>query len=324
MNASAPGKIILFGEHAVVYDKLGISCAVNLRTQVKVKESDKGFITCDKFPEIEYNQEILKEIEEKYNPIIQNKEFSKLIQAPPHHSGLYLLSKIFKETGYKDLHIDITSNVLKNMGSSSALFSALTAALTTKSKDEIATLANQGDILAHGGTPSGIDAATCTHGGFLTFKKSKEKKKLNLKSHLPLIIIDTETPSQTSTTVNRVKTLRDKNKIKIDLILEEINQISTEAIDTIKEENYAHVGQLMNENQELLRQLQVSSEKIDTIINTLSKNPNIFGAKLTGGGGGGCIIALTKNQEEVIQNLKNKGIKSYKVNIDTEGVKRND
>ena len=138
ITTSAPGKIVLFGDLAAVYNKLAISAAINLRAKVSVKESDKGEIYSSKYKiSWKYNKKELISLQKKYDKIISNKEFEKLRTYDISHPTKYLLSKIFDDIGYKNLSITIDTKGPKGIGSSSALSCALTLGIFKLSNRKI-------------------------------------------------------------------------------------------------------------------------------------------------------------------------------------------
>lgn len=323
---SAPGKIILFGERAVVYNKLAISCAVNLRTKVNIKESKRGKIFSS-YGMWTYNKKEIISVRKRYDKIISNEEYSKLRNYEIGHPIRYLLSKLFDDIGYKNLNVIINSKVPKGTGSSSSLACALVFGIYKLfnykiTKKKIIDMSIYFDKIAHGGAPSGIDVATSTYGGFIAFKKNEGAKKLNINFDIPILIVDTEVPSRSSITADSVRYLLKKNFKKTNNTLNAINSISHEAIDYLKNNNKEKLGKLMNKNQILLKNLELSKKEIDKLINYIRKKHNIYGAKLTGGGGGGSIIILAEDYSKMIPDLSKKGFKNYLIRTGVDGVRK--
>lgn len=126
------------------------------------------------------------------------------------------MANIFQNYGFKNLKIEIESKIPKNLGSSSATFAALSLAVLkilgkNPSKKEVSNFALQGDIISHGGIPSGIDNSTVTFGGYIKYRKSKGIQLLKLDFKCPLIIVDSKKPENTSDTVLKIKSLKEKN-----------------------------------------------------------------------------------------------------------------
>ncbi len=177
------------------------------------------------------------------------------------------------------------------------------------------------DNIAHGGTPSGLDASTSTHGGFIAYRKSEGAKKLNVRGNFSLLVVDTHSGLRSSVTANRVRLLIEKNFKKTMGILNSIDSISHKSVDYLKSGNMKKTGELMLQNQEMLRKLGISTNKIDSLISYIKKRYPIYGSKLTGGGGGGSIIVLADDYSKLIKDLNARGYSTYLVNVDNEGVK---
>jgi mevalonate kinase len=334
IKVSAPGKIILFGEHAVVYDKLGIACTIGKRCLVKISpflkegiliESKnfkiKKFISKKKLFEFFQLLKNLKK-EKKFEKI---KEIYKRDKLSP---TLFVLGNIFQKYGFKNLKIEINSEIPKNLGSSSALFSALSFGVLKflgrkPTKKEVSDFAFEGDIIAHGGTPSGIDNATCTYGGYLIYKKSKGIKPLKIDFKIPLLIVDSKRKSKTAQTVSFIRIQKKENPKFVNFVLNNLDTISKEALKSLKSKNLKNLGQLMFDYYQELRKLKISTRQLDKTIEIARKN-GALGAKPTGGWGGGCCLVLAKNQKEIL-NLKREfaknGFPSFQTKIGVEGVK---
>jgi len=331
---SAPGKIILFGEHAVVYGKLGIACAIGRRCTIKISPYKKNGIlikskdlNLNKFMEKEelFNfSKLLIDLknQEKFNQIREIYKKDKL--AP----SFFVVGNIFQKYGFKKIKIEIESEIPKNLGSSSAIFSAITLGVLkflggNPTKKEISDLAFQGDIIAHGGTPSGIDNNIVTYGGFIRHRKSEGITPLDVDFKLPLIIVDSGEPARTGETVSYIRRQREENPKFVNSVLNSLDDIAERALESLNSQNFNNLGNLMLKYYQELKKLDISTSKLDQIIDIALKN-KALGAKPTGGWGGGCCLVLAKNQKEII-NLKRKferyGFKSFQTKIGVEGVK---
>jgi len=329
IKTSAPGKIILFGEHAVVYDKLGIATTVDKTVNVTITENkdnvkiisknlllketlskEKLFEFFDGFEKIKNNFDIIKEFgKNKLSPII------------------FIVSKFMKKFGFYPLTITIDSDIPKNLGSSSAVFSATALALSSftenyLSKQEIADFAYDGDKIAHGGLPSGIDSTVVTYGGYVKYKKQSGFEKLNVNFTIPMIIIDSGEPSLTGVTVPYINKLKNERQIIVNEILEKLDCISHNGLEAINSQNLERIGNLMTDYYNELRRLNISTKNLDNIIDIALKN-NALGAKPTGGWGGGCCIVLTKNQKQasnLIKIYKDNNFNAFQAKIGVKGV----
>ena len=331
---TAPGKVILFGEHAVVYDKLGIAASVDKRCIVTVTSNEednvileiknlylKKSLTENELFELFNIADKLKK-ENKFDEIKELQKKEKL------NAPFFVIASLMKKYGFKPIKIIDESKVPKNLGSGSSAFSAIALALSkflgaNLTKKEISDLAYEGDVIAHGGTPSGIDSSIVTYGGYIKYRKSEGVKPLNINFNLPLIFVDSGEPAKTSETVPYVRKQREENKEFVDMILERLNNISVQSLDALKGQNLELIGELMLEYYLELKKLNISTEKLDKIIEIAVKN-KALGAKPTGGWGGGCCIVLAKDQsqaEELIKIYKENGFNSFQAKIGVKGVR---
>ena len=333
-RASSPGKVILFGEHAVVYDKIGIATAVDKRCFVTADKNEENNIMIDNrglnlkktltkndILELFYKVDKLKK-ENRFDEIKEIGNKDKL------NASFFVIANLVKEYGFKPTKILIESEVPKNLGSSSSVFSALVLAFSKHlgkelSKKEISDFAYEGDVIAHGGTPSGIDNSTVTYGNYLKYKKSEGINPLNIDFQLPLIFVESGEKAKTGETVPYIRKQREENKNFVDKILNELNNISLQALDALKNQNVGLIGELMLEYYLELKKLNISTEKLDKIVEIAIKN-KALGAKPTGGWGGGCCIVLAKDKKQaeyLIKIYKDNGFNSFQTKIGVEGVK---
>jgi mevalonate kinase len=331
--ASAPGKVILFGEHAVVYDKLGIACTIDKRCYVRISSfNQKKVIIESKDLNLKKNltERQLFELFEmitsfkKDNRFDQIKEIFKRDELSP---GFFVVSHLFREYPFVGLRIEIESNIPKNLGSSSAVFSSIALALSKflgkeASKKEISNLAFQGDIMAHGGTPSGIDNTIVTYGGYLKYRKSEGVELLKIDSGIPLLIVDSGEDSRTGEAVAYVRKQREENFNFVNKTLDSLNIISEKALASLRSKDFVNFGQLMVEYYEKLKELDISTPNLDKIIDIALKNGSL-GAKPTGAWKGGCCLVLTKNEENMLnlkRAFKEKGFQSFQCQTGVRGV----
>ena len=334
ITASAPGKVILFGEHAVVYDKLGIACSFNKTCQVNVSilDQDSIFIECKKLNLNKSMQEKdLFLFLDRINSLIEKKDFKELgevLRKDNLSPSFFVVANILNKYGFRGLKIDVNSNIHKNLGSSSAVFSALALSVVTAlgkniSKEEISNFSYLGDIIAHGGTPSGIDNNIVTYGGYLQYQKSKGIKVLDIDFKIPLLIVDSGEDAKTGEMVSYVRDKIKESPESINVILESLDVLSKKALIGLKNKDLYFLGELMNSYYQELRKLDISTEKLDQIIKIALDN-NALGSKPTGGWGGGSCLVLVKKEEdlkELMSIFKEEGFNSFVGKIGVEGVK---
>ncbi|RLG18460.1 mevalonate kinase [Nanoarchaeota archaeon] len=329
-KATAPGKVILFGEHAVVYDKLGIAAAISRRCNVSVGKSDSSIV---ELSSSNYKSKIfcrvdeLREICSKFERHKENVEFLKGIQGDKLLPPLLVASLTMKKIGkFAPLKIKISSKVPKNLGSSSSTFAAIAKGISKffrkrLSKSELSNLVFQGDVVAHL-SPSGIDNKVVVYGGFLAFKRSTGIRKLKI-GKFPILVVDSGERARTSEMVSRVSRIVKRKKIFANKILEELDNISRDAVEALRNENFESVGNLMVNYYLELRKFGISTRKLDLIVRFSLKN-GALGAKPTGGWGGGCCLVLGEslNHLKKLQKCFSKlELKSFITYLGEEGVK---
>lgn len=265
MIASAPGKIILFGEHAVVYSKHALVSAINLRCRVKVERAhDFRIISPLGTTGLDF----------EFHPYVSFavKRFCELKKIPG-----------------ADIKIDSEIPIASGLGSSSAVTVAVLKALSEEfnvgmSDEDIFEVAKKVELDVQG-RASGIDPFISTFGGSWIFP---ERKKVNLPFEFFVLILGEKS---TKKMVERVANLRQKHFEIIENIFNAIDQLALKAIHCNEEE----LEELIHINQSLLRAIGVSSAEIDEIISKLEKGG--FKVKLTGAGGGGCVFGIFRGKK---------------------------
>ena len=320
-SASAPGKIILFGEHFVVYDKPAILASLNKRIYVKVIRKHYEINN-----EIVINNELFGN---KSYPIsiFRNLKKRKII-SDEYYPILFITKKIFNENKYKEsLEFTFKSDIPYGMGlgSSAAAAVATVAALSKifnrKVEDKkILKLAIEAEKLVHKNS-SGADCVISAHGGLIFFQKHTRFKKVAPKKELSFILINTGIRHSTGQLVNIVKKYQQQNPREFVDLCKTSEEITKRAARALEEGDNIMVGELMTENQRLLQKIGVSNKIIDRIIN-LSSEYGALGSKITGAGGGGCILVLTEqeNRENFISKIRKEGFECISVTLESRGL----
>jgi len=319
--ASAPGKVVLFGEHFVVYDTPAILAAINRRVNVtvRVNNTDNIDITSDLGLAGSFK-------DSRFNSLKGPKE-AETILAPLCECARLVLSERGCNLG---LDIDLVSNLPESvgLGSSAACCVAITAAVDSlfhePDRNWISAKAVESERLIHKDS-SGADCYISTFGGLMYFVKKEGFKKIYSKKELSLGLINTGTKHSTGNLVSSVKKFKETNQtsFKVLMLLSEI--ICQKALAAINEGDEKTFGNLMYQNHVLLQEIGVSNKKIDELVN-MCLTKGAWGAKLTGAGGGGSIIVSIPRHDYGLKiffdSLGNDGLggQSIPVKVDFNGV----
>ena len=307
-KASAPGKVILFGEHFVVYGVKAILCSINKRVTVTAEKTSER--------KISINSEI-------GNLILEPNKLISEINSPlkPFY---YLANKAIKnqDTG---IEIKIKSEIPlgAGLGSSSACCVAGAAAIfklfEDVSKERILELAIEAERTIFENT-SGADCTVCTYGGIIEYGKKQGFKKIEDEPNFQLVIANSNIEHSTESMVSGVKTFVIKNKEKFSKLLNQESKLVEDVLKLLKENNPEELGEKINQNQKYLETIGISNNQLKKMIEIGQKTS--FGAKITGSGGGGCIFALTNesNVEQSLKEFKDKNFECFSAEIDFKGL----
>ena len=306
--ASAPGKVILFGEHFVVYGVKAILCSINKRVTVTAEKTNERKISINsKIGKLDLEPD--KSISEINSPL---KPF------------YYLANKALenKDTG---IHIQIDSEIPlgAGLGSSSACCVAGAAAIFKLfgdiSKEKILKLAIEAERTIFENT-SGADCTVCTYGGIMEYDKNKGFKKIEHEPNFQLVIINSNMEHSTQSMVSKVKEFENKNKEEFSKLSNLESKLVEDVLKLVKENKIQEIGQKMNQNQEYLENIGISNKELTKMIRIGQESS--FGAKITGSGGGGCIFALTNesNLQNILKKFKDNDYECFSTKIDFKGL----
>ena len=303
------GKTILFGEHFVVYGLPAIASALSSYTTAEVKIVDgKGWDVNDqRLATPGYK-------EKKYNEATQS------IQNVIEYMGIDVDSQKLEITFSGDLIA--ASGVGASAAQSTSLARAINDMFALMLDDENVNQASYEGERAYHGTPSGIDNTASTYGGLIWFVKNLDGGKntmeiLQSPEKIPLVIANTGITASTTEVVADVRHLKESNPEKFENIFNEYKVLSEKAKKALLESDKKLIGKLMNQNHKLLQDITVSSEINDKLVE-IALNNGALGAKVTGTGRGGLVIALAKNeeiQEKISNAIKMEGYESWKTMI---------
>ncbi|XP_075746794.1 mevalonate kinase-like [Rhipicephalus microplus] len=332
ITASAPGKTIIHGEHAVVYGKAAVAASVNLRTRVTCCDHD-SFVVLEA-PDLDFVEAW---------PVSKFEAF-----AVPERT--YTATVIFSGTLVPDIcsafEIDAKSSKARDQGKlaflflvvgitlrhnngrfgplkftinsrlplgaglgSSASYSTVLATvllakygvvqrtLSSKDRELICSWAFQAECILHG-QPSGIDNTICTYGGAVLFKGGKISESLESIPSYKVLLVNTRVPRNTKALVAGVKKRHDQFPDVIKPVLESIEAISETFWRLLKtapdtaENMFCKSLELVQMNQSLLNCLGVGHPRLDRVAEIATQHG--LAAKLTGAGGGGCALLLCR------------------------------
>ncbi len=298
VKTSAPGKLMLFGDHAVVYGYPCIVTAVDKRLYVEaeiINNDEDQIIT----PQVKESRFVLESIAQFKKQFKIKKNVRIITQG------------------------DFTHNV--GLGSSSAVTVATFKALSSLFQIPV-TLKKIFDLsykvnLSIQGLGSGFDIAAATFGRTLLFVAGgKVIRPLRIQP-LPLVVGYSGIKADTPYYVRKVAESFENRKEKMIDIFKKIDELVNFAKQSLLEKNYKRIGEFMIENHRLLQKLGVSIPKLDQMVET-ALNAGAWGAKLSGAGGGDCMIALVSanKRKKVESAIKKAGGEIIKVENNAKGV----
>jgi len=320
-HATAPAKTILLGEHFVVLGKQAIAMAISLNSEVNVERRKDSSIyirsssldTSGTFKNDQFKLE-------------RGGEDARRVLEPLKMVADAVCQQVkCRNTGF-NIEIDSNIPVAVGLGSSAATavstIAAVAELLEAKlQREEICDLAFIPERRIHE-RPSGIDQTTSTYGGIVLYKPGRGFKSISIRHQLPIVIGNSGKARSTGEQVAKVRKLFEEQRDFVAHLAKNAGELSTKAVDAIRDGDLRTLGELIISNHEILRKVGVSTQDLDHLVE-VSMKAGAFGAKLTGAGGGGCIIALTEKdaQRAVAESIERSGGKAYIVEIDKFGVR---
>lgn len=280
--ASAPGKVILFGEHAVVSGTPALGSAIDLRVRAMVDDLPGQTVV-----------EVGDLAIEGFSVDISTGQ----VRSPAALSAVRYVSAVLREFDAKDLRVRIKSDIppAAGLGSSAAIVVASAAALSRHlglglSKDEIAKQSYLIEKTVQQGLGSPTDTALATYGGYILVSDGGAKP--TLLPDMEMAVGYTRRPHDTRAEVEKVQSLYKRYPEVVGPIFKAIGVITLRAVPLIEGQDLESLGQLMNVNHGLLESLGVGTRELSELVYAARGAGGAFGAKITGAGGGGCMIAL--------------------------------
>jgi len=304
--ASAPGKIILFGEHFVVHGTKAILAAIDKRVTVTSTFTDNKTIKVNsQLGTIEVPiSSSHEEVKSEFRPFVYLA--NKIINSKQNASGL-------------EITIDSDIPIGVGLGSSSACCVAAAASISELfnelSSEEILNLSIDAEKTIFPDT-SGADCTVCTYGGMIEYPSIE---KIDNIFELNLLIANSMIPHNTKNSVEKVKKFKENDEERFSQLCDLETKLIDEVITAMKNNDATTFGLKMSENQKYLEEIQVSNDTLRDMISSL--NEISLGSKITGAGDGGCVIALVKNENvSKVPALLGKDKECFSAKIDTKGV----
>jgi len=306
--AKAPGKIILFGEHFVVYDNRAILGAIDKYATVTSEKTntDNILISSSLGQSSIKKDEDVGRVEKKFRPFF------------------YIAKKVIEKNNFdKGISIKIESNIPigAGLGSSSACCVAASASIANLFSDttdkEILELAIQAEKTIFPNS-SGADCTVSVYGGIIEYQKEKGFTKIDTENEFFFLIIDSEQIHATDKVVERVKKFKEENKDVFAELCSEEERLITKALDSMKSNDLETIGKCMAQNEIFLEQIGVSNDVLLSITKEIEMIT--FGAKITGAGDGGCIIALTQKDDDLSEYVNTTKYQTHHVSIQKTGM----
>ena len=307
-KGSGFGKTILFGEHFVVHGVPGIASAVDSAADADVKKAAKGINVTDERTGAKGYAEKKK--------LQQLESIERMLEA----------MDLDPETVALDIWLGGNLPGFSGLGASAASSVAIARGIAEEfglvlSDEKINDVAYEAEK-AYAGHPSGIDNTAATFGGLIWFKKNLAAgpnmiKQLSIREPVEIIIANTGIVANTKAMVAGVGERKKQNPEKYGIIFKQAEELVLKGKEALEAFDLEQVGMLMNENHRLLQEIEVSCTELDYLVH-LARRMGAFGAKMTGGGGGGCILALTPGkelQEKVASAIENEGFEVLRTKI---------
>ncbi|WP_136089140.1 mevalonate kinase [Auritidibacter ignavus] len=277
---SAHGKAILIGEHAVVYGAPAIALPLlDLQATASVRDSRRGYLTTDLYTGP------LNDAPKDMGPIVTALRASA--------------EKLDVRADRLDVILRSTIPFERGLGSSAATAAAVVRAVANHagvrlSAAEAHELVQTAETVAHG-TSSGLDAHAVQSLAPLRFQQGKPTT-VQVGAGLTFVIGDTGTVGSTAAAVGGTRMLRDIQPAVVDRVMEDLADLTDDVAVALGDGDAVRVGRNMHEAHTLLAYLGVSAPALDALV-AAALEAGAYGAKLTGSGLGGCVLALVPDQE---------------------------
>jgi mevalonate kinase len=323
VTATAPGKVILFGEHAINRGQPALAAAVGIYARCRVTPAAQpGYRLRSGAWEELVDAATLMALAAEVDARLADADYDairRLAAGDYFAPAKYILASIAAHGLPGALGLEWESDIPRSfgLGSGGAAFTAMVAAVSEMLPDQPslaqrAAWAHRGDIVAHGGVASALDTQTSLHGGVIRLTQENPgqgmAEPLPYASGLSVVIGNTRVEAATSEINGRVRRWLAEQPRRRMAYFEAIGTLARTAIPLLEQGEWAELGRLLSLNQLLLEKIGVSCPEIDTLIDA-ALEAGAWGAKLSGSGGGGIMIALVpaESQQNVAQAIADAG-----------------
>ncbi len=296
------GKVILFGEHSVVYGRHAIAASLPIPMETRITEGDGGAPRL-RIPawDLDHRLADLPEISRT------------LAQA---------VARLLELTGLTDksMCIEVTPHLTSGagLGSSAAISVSILRALNDEyslglDDEAVCKFAFEAEKVFHG-TPSGLDNTISTYGGIIHFRKGNPPlmERLQARVQLPVVVALSGKAGDTKEMVSGVRHRWQANPAAFEFLFDSIDQIAERALQAIRENDLETLGLLMTANHGLLQTIGVSTRELDQLADVM-RSHGAYGAKLTGAGGGGAVISIVPAErgDAIVQAIRGAGYEAF-------------
>ncbi|MFH1821448.1 MAG: mevalonate kinase [Methanobacteriota archaeon] len=286
------GKVILFNEHFVVFGVPSIVSAIAKVTTATIERTSGTGWTLDdrRLATPGYKEDKLEQQRDSIERALKAAE----VDAAKTPIKITLGGDLVAASG---------------VGASAASCVAIARALSDEfqlnfSDQRVNEIAYEGERAYHG-TPSGVDNTAATYGGLLWFVKGKPIEQISIRAPVEIVLGNTGLVANTEAAVAGVRERKQKHPAEYDKIFNEAEELAYMAKKALVDYELKVVGKLMDKNHELLQAIEVSCKELDLLVK-LSRYNGAYGAKMTGGGLGGNMVALTPGKD--IQDMVGRAI----------------
>lgn len=315
---SAPGKIIFCGEHFVVYGGKAIACAIPKRVYATVSRRSDGLLT----------------IESRDAKISATWNGDKVVKSSDHKAPTRLrplkmmIDQIGAKYGVRGFSVTIQSQIPRGMGlgsSASVSLAVASACLSVLGLEptisELLEIASVAESEIHYRS-SGVDLAATLMGGLMSFVRGTTPRQIPMREKLDIILIRAEKARRTGTIVRQVSNLREQFINIFDKLRAVNDEVANEMEIAIQNKRLERIGALFTISHNLLKTIGVSNSSLDEAVD-YALRAGALGAKLTGAGGGGFVVAVApeNKSKEVVKALSNR-YSAEIVKVPHEGLKR--